>query len=110
MFAYIDNVTVCGLNLSDHDTSANSVIKCLYFLFTLFGAVFCICSDLGTMFKSEQLRQFLLGQGVAVSRTTQYISQGNVKNTMVLFRKPFNWLLRIESAQLLIGKTSFQNL
>ena len=59
------------------DMSAQTVIKCLCELFSVFGMPAYIHSDRGTSFMSSELKEFLTSRGVAVSRTTPYNPQGN---------------------------------
>jgi transposase InsO family protein len=57
--------------------TTTTVIKCLTTLFSLFGMSAYIHSDRGATFMSEELRTFLIGKGVATSRTTSYNPEGN---------------------------------
>ena len=59
------------------DTSANTVIKCLTQLFSIFGLPASIHSDRGSAFISQELKSFLLKRGVTVSQTTPYNPAGN---------------------------------
>ena len=59
------------------DMTATTIIKRLCQLFAIFGMPSFIHSDRGSSFMSEALRQFLLGRGIATSRTTPYNPQGN---------------------------------
>jgi transposase InsO family protein len=59
------------------DMTTITVIKCLTTLFSLFGMPAYIHSDRGATFMSEELRTFLIGKGVATSRTTSYNPEGN---------------------------------
>ena len=59
------------------DMTATTIIKCLCQLFAIFGMPSFIHSDRGPSFMSEELRQFLQGRGIAMSRTTPYNPQGN---------------------------------
>lgn len=61
------------------DISATTVIRCLCSLFEMFGVPAYIHTDHGTVFTSAELRRFLLVQGVAVSQTTPFNTQGNVQ-------------------------------
>jgi len=59
------------------DTTSNTVVRCLTDLFALFGRPSYIHTDRGSSFMSAELKQFLLGLGIASSRTTGYNPQGN---------------------------------
>lgn len=59
------------------DVSAGAVIKCLKDLFTTYGVPQYIHSDRGTAFISNELRNYLITNGIACSRTTPYNPQGN---------------------------------
>ena len=59
------------------DMTATTIIKCLCQLFAIFGMPSYIHTDRGSSFMSEQLKQFLQGRGIAMSRTTPYNPQGN---------------------------------
>ena len=59
------------------DMTATTIIKCLCQMFAIFGMPSYIHSDRGPSFMSEELRQFLLGRGIAMSRTTPYNPRGN---------------------------------
>jgi len=59
------------------DTTADTVIKCLISLFSVFGMPGYLHSDRGTSFMSTNLKEFLLGHGISTSRTTPYHPTGN---------------------------------
>ena len=59
------------------DMTAATVIKALDSIFALFGFPGYIHSDRGSSFMSEELRRYLLGKGIAASRTTSYNPRGN---------------------------------
>ena len=59
------------------DMTSATVIKCLCQLFAIFGMPSYIHSDRGSSFKSEELKRFLHGRGIATSRTTGFNPQGN---------------------------------
>ncbi|XP_014366187.2 uncharacterized protein LOC106717015 [Papilio machaon] len=59
------------------DLSAATVMKCLKDLFLTFGSPQYIHSDRGSAFMSEELRSYLVLNGIACSRTTPYNPQGN---------------------------------
>ena len=59
------------------DTSSDTVIRCLESIFGLFGSCNYVHSDRGSSFMSKKLKDFLLGKGIASSRTTPYHPQGN---------------------------------
>ena len=52
------------------DVSAQSVIKCLLTLFSVFGMPTFILTDRGSGFMSSELKNFLLQKGISISRTT----------------------------------------
>ena len=57
--------------------NTSTVIKCLSLLFTLFGMPTFVHSDRGPSLVSHELRSYLTGKGVAVSRTTPYNPAAN---------------------------------
>ena len=59
------------------DTSAQTVIRCLNQLFSIFGLPAYIHSDRGSAFMSQALKQYLVNKGVATSKSTPYHPQGN---------------------------------
>ena len=59
------------------DVSADTVIKCLQKLFSMFGTCSYVHSDRGTALVSRRLKDFLLQKGVATSHSTPYHPQGN---------------------------------
>ncbi|XP_014770876.1 uncharacterized protein LOC106869587 [Octopus bimaculoides] len=59
------------------DTSAQTVIKCLTDLFSVFGMLSYVHSDRGTAFMSTRLREWHLSKGIATSRTMPYNPTGN---------------------------------
>ena len=59
------------------DVSAQTVIKCLSTLFSVFGMPTFIHTDRGLGFMSSELKNFLLQKGIATSRTTSYNPAGN---------------------------------
>ena len=56
---------------------ADTIIKCLSDLFSLFGMPMYIHSDRGSSFMSYELKQFLTSKGISTSRTTPYNPRGN---------------------------------
>lgn len=61
------------------DLSADTVIKCLTSVFTLFGTPSYVHSDRGTSFMSSAVKSFLLRHGVSSSRSTPYHPIGNAQ-------------------------------
>lgn len=61
------------------DLSADTVIKCLTSVFTIFGTPSYIHSDRGTSFMSAAVKTFLLRHGVSSSRSTPYHPIGNAQ-------------------------------
>jgi len=59
------------------DLSSATVIKCLSYLFSIFGMPAYIHSDRGAAFLSQELTTFLCTRGIATSRTTPYNPAGN---------------------------------
>ncbi|XP_041989092.1 uncharacterized protein LOC121740463 [Aricia agestis] len=59
------------------DVSATTVIGCFKDLFQMYGTPHYIHSDRGAAFMSKELRDFLVMNGVACSRSTPYNPQGN---------------------------------
>ena len=59
------------------DMTATTIVKCLCQMFAIFGMPSFIHSDRGPSFMSEELKHFLQGRGIAMSRTTPYNPQGN---------------------------------
>lgn len=59
------------------DMTTTTVIRCLTAIFSLFGLPNYVHSDRGSSFMSDELRRFLLGKGIATSRTTSYNPRGN---------------------------------
>jgi hypothetical protein len=59
------------------DISADTVVRHLLSLFSLFGAPSSIHTDRGTQFESLKLKVFLEKNGVIKTRTTPYHPQGN---------------------------------
>ena len=59
------------------DTSTSTIIKCLLQLFAVFGMPASIHSDNGTGFVSAELKDFLVGRGIAQSHSTPYNPRGN---------------------------------
>lgn len=55
----------------------STVIKCLELLFSMTGMPDYIHSDRGRSFISQELKEYLLGKGVATSNSTPYHPQGN---------------------------------
>lgn len=59
------------------DMQTSTVIKCLELLFSMTGMPDYIHSDRGRSFISQELKEYLLGKGVATSNSTPYHPQGN---------------------------------
>ena len=59
------------------NNNAETVIKCLTQLFSLFGLCSCIHSDRGSAFMSKKFIAFLRSKGIAYSRTSVYNPRGN---------------------------------
>ena len=59
------------------DLSAQTVIKCLMSIFSMFGTPGYIHSDRGTSFMSTTVKDFLTNNGIATSRSTPYHPIGN---------------------------------
>ncbi|XP_065678751.1 uncharacterized protein LOC136093613 [Hydra vulgaris] len=59
------------------DISAQTVIKCLSQVFSIFGLPSYIHSDRGSAFIGKELKQYLLEKGIATSHTTAYNPEGN---------------------------------
>ena len=59
------------------NTNADTVIKCLCQLFSIFGFPNYVHSDRGSSFMSQELKSFLTEKGIAQSRTTPYNPEGN---------------------------------
>ena len=59
------------------DMTSNEVIKHLKNIFLMFGIPDFVHSDRGTSFMSDDVKSFLMDQGVPSSRSTPYHSQGN---------------------------------
>lgn len=56
---------------------STTVIKCLSYLFSIFGMPAYIHSDRGVAFLSQELTSLLYTRGVATNRTTPYNPAGN---------------------------------
>jgi transposase InsO family protein len=59
------------------DISADTVIRCLERVFSLFGTCSYVHSDRGTSFMSRALKSYLFDKGIASSHTTPYHPRGN---------------------------------
>ena len=77
IFTVVDEYSRFPFAFACRDMSANTVIRCLTQLFSLFGLPSFIHSDRGATFLSGDVKQFLLRYGIAASRTTPYNPRGN---------------------------------
>ena len=59
------------------NNNAETIIKCLTQLFSLFGLCSCIHPDRGSAFMSKKFIAFLRSKGIAYSRTPVYDPRGN---------------------------------
>ena len=57
--------------------NAQTIIKCLCSVFSMFGMPSYTHSDRGSSLMSDELKQFLTSKGISSSRTTPYHPQGN---------------------------------
>ena len=57
--------------------NSKTVIECLHWFFSMFGAPAYVHSDRGQLFLSQDVQQYLRGNGIATSRTTPYNPTGN---------------------------------
>ena len=75
--------------------NTSTVIKCWSLLFTLFRMPAFVHSDRGPTLVSRELRSYLTGKGVAVSRTTPYILlvTDKWKSIMELYGESSLWLV-----------------
>ena len=77
MLCVIDEYSRFAFVFPCRDLSANTVIKSLCQLFSVFGMPAYVHSDRGQSFMSIEVKQFLQSRGVACSRTTPYKPEGN---------------------------------
>ena len=77
MLTIIDEYSRFPFAFPCEDVSAQTVIKCLSTLFSVFGMPTFIHTDRGSGFMSSELKNFLLQKGIATSRTTSYNPAGN---------------------------------
>ena len=77
MLTVIDQYSRFPLAFPCSNINAETVIKCLTQLFSLFGLCSCIHSDRGSAFMSKEFIEFLRGKGIAYSRTSVYNPRGN---------------------------------
>ena len=77
MLTIIDEYSRFPFAFPCEDVSAQSVIKCLSTLFSIFGMPTFIHTDRGSGSMSSELKNFLLQKGISTSRTTSYNSAGN---------------------------------
>ena len=77
MLTVVDEYSRFPFAFPCRDLSANTVIKSLCQLFSVFGMPAFVHSDRGQSFMSNELKQFLHSRGVACSRTTPYNPEGN---------------------------------
>jgi hypothetical protein len=68
---------VSNLHFHVQNMQSSTVIMCLNQIFTLCGMPNYIHSDLGTLFLSRELKDYLTKRGIATSRTTLYQQIGN---------------------------------
>ena len=72
MLTIIDEYSRFPFAFPCEDVSAQTVIKCLSTLFSVFGMPTFIHTDRGSGFMSSELKNFLLQKGISTSRTTSY--------------------------------------
>lgn len=77
MLTVVDEYSRFPFAFPCRDLSANTVIRSLCQLFSVFGMPAYIHSDRGQSFMSDELKQFLHSRGIACSRTTPYNPEGN---------------------------------
>ena len=77
MLTIIDEYSRFSFAFPCEDVSAQTVIKCLSTLFSVFGMLTFIHTDRGSGFMSSELKNFLLQKGISTSRTTSYNPAGN---------------------------------
>jgi transposase InsO family protein len=77
MLVIVDEYSRYPFAFPCHDITAETVIRHLLSLFSLFGSPSSIHADRGTQFESVKLLQFLERNGVIKTRTTPYHPQGN---------------------------------
>ena len=68
----IDEYSRIHFAFSRRDCSSQTAILCLMTIFSIFGLPSFIHSDRGTLFMSEEFKQFLLWLGIGSSNTTAY--------------------------------------
>ena len=78
-FSKISMTSILDLHLHPpcKGVSAQTVIKCLSRLFSIFDMPTFIPTDRGSGFMSSELKNFLLQKGISTSRTTSYNPAGN---------------------------------
>ena len=77
MLTIIDEYSRFPFAFPSEDASAQTVIKCLSTLFSVFGIPTFIHTDRCSGFMSSELKNFLLQKGISSSRTTSYNPAGN---------------------------------
>ena len=77
MLTIIDEYSRFSFAFPCEDVSAQTVIKCLSTLFSVFDMPTFIHTDRGSGFMSSELKNFLLQKGISTSRTTSYNPAGN---------------------------------
>jgi len=77
ILSIIDEFSRFPFAIPCRDLSSATVIKCLSYLFFIFGMPAYIHSDRGAAFLSQELTSFLCTRGIATSRTTPYNSARN---------------------------------
>lgn len=77
MFVAIDEYSRYPFAIPCKDTSSSTVIRCLEEIFSMFGTPAFVHSDRGLGFMSNDVRSYLLLQGVSTSKSTPYHPQGN---------------------------------
>ena len=77
MLTVIDEYSRFPFAFPCSNINAETVIKCLTQLFSLFGLCSSIHLDRGSAFMSKEFIEFLRGKGIAYSRTSVYNPRGN---------------------------------
>ena len=77
MLTLVDEYSRFPFAYAVKDMTTETVKKCLRNLFSIFGLTSFVHNDIGPSLVSQELNHWLIGQGVACSRTTPYNPTGN---------------------------------
>ena len=77
MLTIVDEYSRFPFAFPTKSVNSKTVIECLHWLFSMFGAPAYVHSDRGQSFLSQDVQQYLRGNGIATSRTTPYNPTGN---------------------------------